>query len=438
MTWVVMLLATWIVGMLFQLDALVYGAYVLGAVLLINGWLARSAAENLVVRRSVSLTEGNVGDTVTVLLEVENRGRMPALWFLLEDMIPPEATQPGQALVATGQRLLLAGLRGGKKRTIFYQLKAERRGYFQIGPALLETGDLFGLFRKYSIAAEPHYVLILPRPLPLERYEIASRRPMGEVRLTHRLFEDPTRIAGLRDYRAGDRLNQIHWMASARLGSLQSKFYESTSLAGATFLLDLHVEHANPSEIDYRTELAVLAVASVAHRVFLERQQIGLVTNGRDAADRVRTEGFRLVGRSRKAMQAAVAKPPDNARRQPIVVPTRRGEQTYQELLLQLARLERNDGLDFAELVTETLDRIPADATAIAIVSRLSDDVLVALSLLKRMGRAVVVFANVYEPTDFIAIAGPLMSVGIESRHLRDEETLRTLCNRQESVTLLG
>ena len=63
---------------------------------------------------------------------------------------------------------------------------------------------------------------------------------------------------------------------------------------------------------------------------------------------------------------------------------------------------------------------------------------LVALSLLKRMGRAVVVFANVYEPTDFIAIAGPLMSVGIESRHLRDEETLRTLCNRQESVTLLG
>ena len=39
MIWVAMLVATWIVGMVFQLDALVYSAYVLAAILLINGWL---------------------------------------------------------------------------------------------------------------------------------------------------------------------------------------------------------------------------------------------------------------------------------------------------------------------------------------------------------------------------------------------------------------
>ena len=66
----------------------------------------------------------------------------------------------------------------------------------------------------------PHFLLVYPEIAPLEGYDLASRMPLGEIRMTHRLFEDPTRIAGVRAYEAGDPLNRVHWRATARTGSL--------------------------------------------------------------------------------------------------------------------------------------------------------------------------------------------------------------------------
>ena len=84
------------------------------------------------------------------------------------------------------------------------------------------------------MGSEPHFVLVYPKVVPLEGYDLASRRPIGEVLLTHRLFEDPTRIAGVRGYEPGDPLNRIHWKATARTGSLHSKIHEPSTLSGAT------------------------------------------------------------------------------------------------------------------------------------------------------------------------------------------------------------
>ena len=63
---------------------------------------------------------------------------------------------------------------------------------------VLETGDLFGLHRRFRVVTDPVYILVYPKVVPLPGYDLASRRPIGEIRLTHRLFEDPTRIAGVR------------------------------------------------------------------------------------------------------------------------------------------------------------------------------------------------------------------------------------------------
>ena len=66
----------------------------------------------------------------------------------------------------------------------------------------------------YRVAAEPHYLLVYPKLVPLEGYDLTSRRPIGDVRMAHRLYEDPTRIAGVRPYEAGDPLNRVHCRAT--------------------------------------------------------------------------------------------------------------------------------------------------------------------------------------------------------------------------------
>ena len=133
----------------------------------------------------------------------------------------------------------------------------------------------------------------MPKVLPLEGYSLASRRPMGEIRLTHRLFEDPTRMSSIRPYQQGDPLNRIHWRATARAGQLQTRTYESSCVTGATFLLDFHAASFPGAASIGSAELAVVTVASLANAVFLRGQQIGLISNGRDAADRIREEGWR-------------------------------------------------------------------------------------------------------------------------------------------------
>src|SRR5437660_7374531 len=150
------------------------------------------------------------------------------------------------------------------------------RGYYQIGPMVMESGDLFGLHRRYCVDAEPHYLLVYPRTVPLEGYDLASRRPIGDVRLVHRLYEDPTRIVGIRPYEAGDPLNRVHWRATARTGQLHSKVYDPSTMAGAMLLLDLHHAGYPARGEPRRSDLAVTTAVSLANAVALLSQQVGL------------------------------------------------------------------------------------------------------------------------------------------------------------------
>ena len=233
---------------------------------------------------------------------------------------------------------------------------------------MVETGDLFGLDRRYRMLTAPHFLLVYPEIAPLEGYELASRMPLGEVRMSHRLFEDPTRIAGVRAYEAGDPLNRVHWRATARTGSLHSKVYEPSTVAGATLLLDFHQADYESQHEPFRSELAVTAAASIAHAIYEMGQQIGLVTNGRDAADRIRQEGWDYDLRSRKAARRAAEMRERSDRLQPIVVETRRGPEQLLRILEALARVELTDGLSFTQLIAETACRLPRDATVIAVV----------------------------------------------------------------------
>ena len=55
-------------------------------------------------------------------------------------------------------------------------------------------------------------------------------------------------------------------------------------------------------------------------------------------------------------------------RLRPVVIPTRRGPEQLIQILESLARAELTDGLDFPQLVSETISRMPRDATVIAIL----------------------------------------------------------------------
>jgi uncharacterized protein (DUF58 family) len=418
-----------VVALVFGLELLAYAMYALLGMMLLSRLLSRVWIASLSATRQCNRFSVHVGETVAVVITLENTGVLPVGWVLTEDLLPAHALihEPPN-LGVQGKRLQLVTLKRRGRKTLFYQLACNQRGYYQIGPLVLETGDLFGLHRRYRIGTQPHFLLVYPEVVPLEGFDIASRRPIGEVRMSHRLYEDPTRIAGVRRYETGDPLNRIHWRATARTGSLHSKLYEPSTVAGVTILLDFHQASYDPRHEPYRSELAVTAAASVANAVYQMGQQVGLVTNGRDAADRIRQEGWDYDIRSRQAARKAAEMLPHSDRLQPLTLETRRGPEQLMRILETLARVELTDGLNLAQLIVETAGRLPRDATVLGLLPRVTAETVVALGNLRRRGFAVSTILNLYDQVDFDRASALLAAEGIEARHLRDRLAVGTIC----------
>jgi uncharacterized protein (DUF58 family) len=427
-------------ALVLQAGLLAFAMYVLLGLLLLSRWLAKEWITGLTAKRESSTLEpAEIGDKVEIKVKVKNSGRITVAWLLLEDLLPEKARRQKRFRLK-GKAIKIAMLRAGKTAVLKYNILCEMRGLFQIGPTILETGDLFGLHRRHRIVTQPIFLMVYPKVLPLPKYNFASQRPIGEVNMAHRLFEDPTRHAGVRPYQIGDPLQRVHWRATARTGEIMCKVYDPTSLAGATILLDFHIDSYHKRGEPHRSELGVTAACSIAYAVSLLNQQVGLCTNGKDAADRVRLNVHIQEGEdtstnsyeTREEAKKEGAMQTSSDRLRPMVVETRRGIEQFQKIRETLARIELTDGLPFARMVFELIGRIPRDATIIALLGTVTPEHANALGTLRRQGFAITVICLMMDESEETEKSiGRLYAEGIRDvRHLPNEEALSQLCEQ--------
>jgi uncharacterized protein (DUF58 family) len=418
-----------------QAGLVAFAGYVILGVYLLSRYLARRWVHDLQAERRCEATPREIGETTEVAVTLSNSGGLPILWVLVEDLLPDFSVRQKPArLSVKGKRLQVVALRGNQTKTVKYTVTFLMRGYYPIGPSMLETGDVFGLHRRHRVIGKPVYVMVYPKVVALPQYDFASERPIGEVRLQNRLFEDPTRTAGVREYQAGDPLQRVHWKVTARTGVLHCRVYEPTSLAGATLLLDYHVDgYPNRSE-PHRSDLVVTTAASIAYEVSLLNQQLGLASNGRDAADRIREESLAEENtpeggyKTRDAARDRFELNEENDRLRPMVVETRRGFDQFQKIREALARLELTDAFSFAQLAMEMAARMPRDATAIAILPRVTVETAIALGTLRRQGYAVTAILIGLDETQKLESYGRLFAELVRDiRYINNEEELGQL-----------
>jgi uncharacterized protein (DUF58 family) len=437
MKWFIGILVLLLAALLLESGLLAYAMYVLLGLLLLSRYLARSWIRNLEAVRHPTPSTAEIEEKVKVAITIRNRGLLPIPWVLLEDLLPASAlTIDNPRLKVKGQRIQLRMLWGRSEAKLQYQVRPQMRGYYQLGPLVMETGDLFGLHRRNIVAGPSRDLLVYPRTVPLQGYDLASRRPIGEIQICHRLFEDPTRISGVREYQAGDPLSRVHWRATARTGQLHCKIYEPSTLAGATILLDFH-ETGYPSRVEpVRSELAATAAASLAYAVTELGQQVGLVTNGRDAVDRVRRQQKAGIFESRRSARDQAMMKDRSDRLRPLIVETRSGIEQFQRMREAIARLELTDGLTLGGLVSEAASRLARDATIVALLPDVTAEAALALGSLRRQGYAVTAILVLPGEEDREQYFARLLAEGVlDVRQLNSEAELPQLCQRQVQRT---
>lgn len=213
------------------------------------------------------------GDRVRVDLRVVAGRGLP--WVHLTDLVPFQLGENARWVTS---------LAAGEARTHTAEFAATARGLHGLGPTLAFTGDTFGLRRVQSTLIPASRLLVYPRIVDLETLAIAAGAPLPLIPVRTPLYDDPTRVVGVREYEPGDQFRAIHWTASAAAGDLLVKKYRPAIARDVMVALDLtRASHPLPGR-RRSAELGVTTAASIAHHlVTARREAVGLRLVGRDA-----------------------------------------------------------------------------------------------------------------------------------------------------------
>src|SRR3989449_11368259 len=227
------------------------------------------------------------GEPVPFTMEVTNRKPLPLAWLEVVDELPQQLVPlQGRVIPSLRQRrhhlVNLFSIRWYQRVRRHTTLRCDARGYFPLGPARLRSGDIFGFTVRGVDTDQVDHLLVYPKVVPLTALGLPALYPLGDVRRRH-LLEDPTRIAGTREYSPGDPLRAIHWKATARAQALRSKQYEASASHRLVIFVNLDTLGRYA---EYRgfvrplLELNIMTTASIANWAVESGHHLGLFANG--------------------------------------------------------------------------------------------------------------------------------------------------------------
>ncbi len=414
--WIILILSTLTLGFFIKSLYLVYTIYVFLFIFFISNLLNRLWLSIVVCNRSVSPLIVNEGEEVEVTVFVHNKFWLPIPWLYVEDITPAECE-------CIGNNAQLLMLMPEEMRTISYKLRFPRRGYHRVGPLMMETGDFFGLQKRFRTDDKQEYVTVLPSVVYIKSFQVSTRRPHGPIRVSHKIYEDPTRIYGIREYVPGDPIKSIHWKVSAKASKLQVKTYEPATVIGATLALDMYEDDYLPQTREERMELAITTTASIAYLLYLSGEPVGLVTNGLDASDTAKYQREKETSLARDDLITKLVQETQPEHISPLMVPTRRSPVQLQKILENLARIITNKEVDMSYLLQITAPHIPRDNALLLVVPQVSDDLAGVIENMKARGFIVNVFI-IKDDNAYREAVIKLGKFGIPIFHIQHEQDL--------------
>jgi len=309
-----------------------------------------------------------VGETVELTVEVENRKFLPVGWLCLTDQLPDGLLRSDREVSddeeATPNELHeVFALRWYERLRKRYQIQCQVRGCFRLGPAYFSAGDVFGISKSRARDPNMDWLIVYPNVYPIEALGLPSTDPFGDAKARQRMFEDPLRVVGVRDYRHGDGFRRIHWKATARRQQLQSKVYEPA--ASHSLMLCLNIATLGQpwrGTIPEVLEHLVSVTASLAQYAIEQRYAVGVLVNS-------------SVPNSKQAIK----------------VPPGRSPQQLTRLLEALAVVTPLATSSIEQLLTVESPRLPQGATLVLATAAVSESLAATLLHLSRAGRQVVV-----------------------------------------------
>jgi uncharacterized protein (DUF58 family) len=365
--WIYLALILIPIALLFDTRALLVTSAFLLTIVPVAWWWNRHSLDGVTYRRAFDERRAFPGEVLELSLRVANQKLLPLGWLTVEDQwslaLPlEEGTLFPSPSGQIGHFRSALSIRWFERITRYYRIRCTRRGFYPFGPVRLTSGDIFGLFRQHLAKDYVDWLIVYPQVLPLEALGFPPKEPFGETKATWRIFEDPSRAIGVRDYQPEDSFRHVHWKATARRQALQVKVYEPTTSHNLVIFLNVAtlVKHWH-GVIPGLLERAISVAASIANHAVEERTTVGLVANG-------------SIPHSDQPIK---------------VLPSRRPDQLAR-VLEALAAVTSFATCSIESLLLSESARLPWGATLVVVTAIVTDSLLATLLRLHEVGRRLV------------------------------------------------
>lgn len=373
--WIILALILTVVGVVLDNAFLTTAAVLLLAIAGVAwGWSALSFY-GVHYRRRFSEVRAFRGETVQLTLEVRNQKFLPLTWLNIRDSFPSALPVSGKDLPvspATNQAEFSTFWMPGpfQRVTRRFDIECTSRGFFRYGPTRLASGDGFGFFGRSLTLNDEERLIVYPSLYSVTELRLPTKNPFGETRAQGRLFEDPLRTVGVREWQEFDMPRRIHWKATARHQALLSRVYEPSEEQQVQLFLNVATLerhwHGYLPELQERT---ISVAGSLAALAIEARLPVGLIANGA------------LPGGD-----------------QPIrLLPGRSPDQLLRILEL-LAAVTPFATAPIEQMLQQEASRMPWGATLVLVTAIAHDELLASMLDLSAAGRQLVLFTLAEEP----------------------------------------
>lgn len=355
----------------------------LGAFMLLAGFVAtkwsQHALDGVRYERIIPENRAFAGERLKMTLRLVNDKLLPLPWVEVRDLVPETlpieeerltpSTSPGQVYLTRSTHLTWY-----ERINWPLELDAPTRGYYRVGPARLTSGDMFGFFTTERDESDYTSIIVYPTTYTLPELGLPADRPFGERKGPNPIFEDPGRIAGLRDHRPEDSLRRIDWKATARRMQLQSRVYEPSSTLHMLIAVNVHtLAHSWEGYVPEALERLLSAAGSVARYGFEAGYAIGLIANG-------------AYPTSDRPMRIPVGRRPDQ----------------LVKILEALAVIGPLTLTPAHAVINREAQSFPFGATLVCVTARMDDDLAASLERIARAGHHVTVLSVADEPLESV------------------------------------
>jgi len=221
------------------------------------------------VEREVSSARVHEGEPVTVAVTVTAHSRLALAEIL--DVLPP------QCELVSGHNRALVALRAGQSARFSYDVRAPR-GRHDFARIAIRARDRWSAQAWEWSDERPTVVRVYPRVVPLRTlpHPLRTRASVGDY--VSPALGDGIEPGDIRRFAPGDRIRQVNWLASLRLGTLYVTQHHRERNADVILMLDTLADAGVAP--DSTLDLGVRAAASLAAAYLARKDRVGLINVG--------------------------------------------------------------------------------------------------------------------------------------------------------------